>query len=96
MSGATAKKPNPLSTLPLFLAAAATEIVHPSFGKKQPQRQHDRHFTSRQCQRHQGLAVRGLAQRRSILRSDTYRPFLGIAVSSITSTASLPPTSLSA
>jgi hypothetical protein len=36
-------------------------------------------FTSRQCQRHQGLAVRGLAQRRSILRSDTHRmrAFLG-------------------
>src|SRR5262249_2233831 len=40
------------------------------------------------------LAVRNLAQRRSILGSDPHRcmPFLGIAVSSITGTASLPPT----
>src|SRR5262245_54358593 len=53
--------------------------ARPTLGKKQPQREHDRHFASRQCQRHQGLAVRGLAQRRSILRSDTYRmrAFLG-------------------
>ena len=43
-------------------------IARPTLGKKQPQRQHDRYFTSRQGQRHQGLAVRGLAQRRSTTR----------------------------
>ena len=48
-------------------------IARPTLGKKQPQRQHDRHFASRQRQRHQGLAVGGLAQRRSILRGDTHR-----------------------
>src|SRR5512143_3156948 len=54
-------------------------IAGPTLGKKQPQRQHDRYFVACQCQRHQGLAVRGLAQRRSILRSDTdrMRAFLG-------------------
>src|SRR6516225_8434462 len=48
-------------------------IARPTLGKKQPQCQHDRHFAARQCQRYQSLTVRGLAQRRSILRSDTYR-----------------------
>jgi len=42
-------------------------------GRKQPQRQHDRDFASRQRQRYQGLAIGGLAQRRSILRSDPHR-----------------------
>jgi hypothetical protein len=54
-------------------------VARPTLGKKQPQRQHDRDFASRQCQRYQGLPVRGLAQRRGILRSDTDRmhAFLG-------------------
>ena len=54
-------------------------LARPTLGKKQPQRQHDRYFASRQRQRYQGLAVRGLAQCRSILRSDTnrMRAFLG-------------------
>src|ERR1700719_1319534 len=51
----------------------SSAIARPTLGKKQPQRQNDRNFASRQRQRYQGLAVRGLAQRRSILRSDTYR-----------------------
>src|SRR5262249_51983375 len=38
-------------------------LARPTLGKKQPQRQYDRHFASRQRQRYQGLAVRGLAQR---------------------------------
>ena len=48
-------------------------IARPTLGKKQPQRQHDRHFAARKRQRHQRLAIGGLAQRRSILRSDTHR-----------------------
>ena len=54
-------------------------IARPTLGKKQPQRQHDRYFAARQRQRYEGLAVRGLAQRRGILRSDTnrMRAFLG-------------------
>ena len=38
-----------------------------------PQRQHDRNFASRKRQRHQRLAIGGLAKRRSILRSHTDR-----------------------
>src|SRR5262249_498708 len=54
-------------------------LARPTLGKKQPQRQHDWYLASRKRQRYQGLAVRGLAQRRSILRSDTNRmhAFLG-------------------
>ena len=54
-------------------------LARPTLGKKQPQRQHDWDFASRKRQRYQGLAVGGLAQRRSILRSDTHRmrAFLG-------------------
>jgi hypothetical protein len=54
-------------------------LACPTLGKKQPQCQHDRYFASRKRQRYQGLAVRGLAQRRSILRCDTHRmrAFLG-------------------
>src|SRR3979409_1979511 len=48
-------------------------LARPTLGKKQPQRQHDRYFASRKRQRHQRLAIGGLAERRSILRSDTYR-----------------------
>src|SRR5258708_7417434 len=48
-------------------------VARPALGKKQPQRRHERDFASRKRQRYQGLAVGGLAQRRSILRSDTYR-----------------------
>ena len=60
-------------------ALQPSPIARPTLGQKQPQRQHHRHFAARQRQRHQGLAVRGLAQRRSILRSDTdrMRAFLG-------------------
>src|SRR5262245_49963841 len=54
-------------------------LARPTLGKKQPQRQRDRHLASRKRQRYQGLAVGGLTQRRSILRSDTHRmrAFLG-------------------
>src|SRR5262249_17741891 len=48
-------------------------LAGPTLGKKQPQSQHDRHFASRQRQRYKGLAVGGLAERRSILRSHTHR-----------------------
>ena len=53
-------------------------IARPTLGQKQPQRQHDRHFATRKRQRHQGLTVGGLAQRRSILRCnpDRMRAFL--------------------
>src|SRR5262249_19337972 len=39
-------------------------LAYPTLGEKQPQRQHDRDFASRQRQRYQGLAVGGLAKRR--------------------------------
>src|SRR5215831_488496 len=54
-------------------------FARPTRGKKQPQCQHDWYFASRKRQRYQGLAVGGLAQRRSILRRDTHRmrAFLG-------------------
>src|SRR5262245_18901911 len=48
-------------------------LAGPTLGKKQPQSQHDRHFASRQRQRYKGLAVGGLSERRSILRSHTHR-----------------------
>ena len=48
-------------------------ITRPTLGKEKTQRHHHRHFAARQRQRHQRLAVGGLAQRRSILRSDTDR-----------------------
>src|SRR5262249_8724664 len=53
-------------------------LARPTLGKKQPQRTHDRDFPARQRQRYQGLAVRGLAQRRSILwgHTDRTRAFL--------------------
>jgi hypothetical protein len=48
-------------------------IARPTLGKKQPQRQHDRNFAARQRQRHHGLAVGGLAQRRGVLRRNPHR-----------------------
>ena len=48
-------------------------IACPTLGQKQPQRQHDRDFAARQRQRHQRLAIGGLAERRGILRSDAHR-----------------------
>src|SRR5262249_2003490 len=69
-----------------------SSIARPALGKKQSQPQHDRYFAARKRQRYKGLAIGGLAQRRSILRyTHRMRAFLGIAVSSITSTASSPP-----
>ena len=38
-------------------AACGRRAARPTLGKKQPQRQHDRHFASRKRQRYQGLAV---------------------------------------
>src|SRR3981081_2856239 len=72
-------------------------IARPTLGKKQPQRQHDRDFASRKRQRHQRLAIGGLASAEAYCGATPTEcaPFLGIEVSSITSTASLPPTSLS-
>src|SRR2546430_4550392 len=54
-------------------------IARPTLGKKQSQPQHDRYFAARKRQRYQGLAIGGLAQRRSILRSNAHRmsAFLG-------------------
>src|SRR5664280_2590093 len=46
-------------------------IARPVLGKEQAQRHHHRHFASRKRQRHQRLAVGGLAQGRSVLRSHT-------------------------
>src|SRR6476620_2835589 len=48
-------------------------VARPTLRKEQPQRQHDRHLAARQRQRHQGLAVGGLAQRRSVLRRNPHR-----------------------
>src|SRR5258705_12052873 len=54
-------------------ALQPSALARPTLGKKQPQRQHDRYFALRKRYRHQRLAIGGLAERRSILRSDTYR-----------------------
>jgi len=49
----------------------ALALACPAVGKKQPQ--HDGSFASRKRPRYQRLAVGGLAQRRSTLRSDAHR-----------------------
>ena len=73
-------------------------IARPALGNEEAQCDHHRHFAARERQRHQRLAVGGLAQADAYCgATPTERsPFFGIAVSSITSTASLPPTSRSA
>src|SRR4029077_17415814 len=57
----------------------SSPLARPTLRKEQPQRQHDWYLASRKRQRYQCLAVGGLAQRRSILCSDTHRmrAFLG-------------------
>src|SRR2546423_6059662 len=47
-------------------------IARPTLGKKQPQRQHHRHFAARKRQRHHGLAIGGLTQRRRWRESAGY------------------------
>src|SRR6516165_2167695 len=73
-------------------------LARPTLGKKQPQRQYDGHLTRA------SVSDTRVWQFAVLPSADVYCgatptecvPFLGIAVSSITSTASLPPTSLSA
>src|SRR5665811_1313066 len=58
------RNPRPLQTYP---------IARPTLGKEEAQCHHYRYFTTRERQRHQRLAVGGLAQGRSILWRDTDR-----------------------
>src|SRR5438132_13233713 len=63
----------------VYIPLQPSLIARPTLRKKQSQPQHDRYFAARKRQRYQGLAIGGLAQRRSILRSNTHRmrAFLG-------------------
>ena len=69
-------------------------IARPTLGNKETQCDHHRNFTARKRQRHQRLAIGRLASVEAYCgATPTERsPFFGIAVSSMTSTASLPPT----
>ena len=74
-NGALSPYPASASTQPNRNANSlqSRRITRPVLGKEKAQRHHHEHFASGKRQRHQRLAVGGLAKRRSILRSYTDR-----------------------